>query len=560
MVDEMTRRSMLATAAVGITSVALGEDARPKDVATVAKPNEGGRHLTLLHVTDTHAQIETHLEYLPGAVPEFRMMGGFARLKTAIDRERKSAQGACFLLDGGDEFQGSGPAAWSEGEVVLGPLNTFALDAYVPGNWDPAYGPKRFKELMRRLTAPVTCFNFHDTKTNQRIFAPSLTLKRDGVKVSFIGIADILSSKRQPPVEYEGMDTTRMEGLREFIKVLRSEEKPDLVVLITHTGLTIARQLARDIPEIDVVLSGHSHERTEKPILEGHVIIVEPGSMGSFLGRLDLTLRPEGGVAHHKFHLIPIHAEEFPEDPQVKQLVENGLAPFRQRMDEVVGVTQTPILRYDVLETSADDFITDAIREIAGTDIGLSNGFRFGLPIAVGDLRNADLWNLLPMDARMKAGWITGKELRAYLERELELVYSKHPMTLSGGWGPRASGLTMQYVVRLEPGKRLLSVQVNGREIEEERRYTVASCEREGEPLDVVCRIQGTHEVKVLPTQLHEAIRMYLKAHPTISPRREGRAYATDLAPVVFSQDAVVTDGTRGSFLPAIAPGKLKSE
>jgi 2',3'-cyclic-nucleotide 2'-phosphodiesterase (5'-nucleotidase family) len=555
----MSRRTLLVGAAAGITSTVLADDPSAKKSNAVASQGQKPRSLTLLHITDTHAQLETHLEYIPGAVPEFQMMGGFARLKTAIDRERTAATGACFLLDGGDEFQGSGPATWSEGEVILDPINTFGLDAYVPGNWDPAYGPKRFKELMGRLKAKVTCFNFHDTKTNERLFPPSLTFERHGVKVSFIGIADILSSKRQPPVEYEGMDTTRMEGLHDFVKELRAKEKPDLVVGITHTGITIARQLAREIPELDVVLSGHTHERTEEPILEGHVIVVEPGSLGSFLGRLDLTLRPEGGVAEHHYRMIPINEDDYQEDPEVKKLVDTGLAPYREKMNKIMGKTLTPIMRYDVLETNADDFITDAIREAAGTDIGLSNGFRFAPPIPVGELRNSDLWNLLPMDARMKAGWVTGHELRTYLEHELELVYSKNPMTLSGGWGPRASGLTMQYVVRADPGKRLLSVQVNGGEVKDDQHYSVASCEREGEPLEIVCRIQNTHDVKVLSVQLHEALRQYLKAHPVISPRREGRAYATDLAPVVFSQDAIVTEGLRGSFLPTIVPSKRKS-
>ena len=81
-------------------------------------------------------------------------MGGFARLKTAIERERANCDGACFLLDGGDEFQGTGPATWSEGEVVLDPLNALGSDAFVPGNWEAAYGPERFKQTMARLELP----------------------------------------------------------------------------------------------------------------------------------------------------------------------------------------------------------------------------------------------------------------------------------------------------------------------------------------------------------------------------------------------------------------------
>jgi 2',3'-cyclic-nucleotide 2'-phosphodiesterase (5'-nucleotidase family) len=528
-----------ACAALGPTSL-IGQTTRT-----------GGKRVRLLHLTDTHATLETHPEYLPGQTPELQMMGGYARLKTAIDRERASGPAACFLLDGGDEFQGSGPAAWSEGEVVLGPLNALGLDAFVPGNWEPAYGPRRFKDTMARLKAPVVCYNFHDTRTGQRLFRPSVVLERDGVRIAVVGVTDIRASERQPPVEFEGMDTTRMDGLREFVRELRDREKPDLVVAVTHTGLTISRQLARDIPELDVILSGHTHERTERPILEGHVIIVEPGCFGSFLGRLDLVLKPGGGgVASHTWSMIPVLASEYPEDAAVKALVDENLRPYRDRMGEVACQTQTPLFRYDVLETNADDLITDAVRAAGRADIGFSNGFRFGVPVLAGAVTEADLWSMLPMDTRMKVGWVTGRELKEYLEGELELVYSAEPMKLSGGWGPRASGMTMTYRARGKPGERLISVMVNGEEVRDDRRYTIAGCEREGEPMDVLCRHRGTHDTRVLPVMLHRAMTDYLKAHPVVSPEREGRAVAVDLSPVVFSQDAVVSDGSRGSPTP----------
>jgi len=533
----------------GVIAGAAGSAFGSSDLFAQTEPS-GPKRLTLLHLTDTHATLETHPEYLPGEVPEFQMMGGFARLKTAIERQRSTATGACFLLDGGDEFQGSGPAAWSEGEVILEPLNALGADAFVPGNWEPAYGPKRFKETMSRLKSPVTCFNFHDKKTGERLFKPSLIIERKGVRIAVVGVTDILASQRQPPVEFDGMDTTRIDGLRQFVQELRTKDKPDLVVAVMHTGLTIARNLAREIPELDVILSGHTHERTVNPIMEGHVIIVEPGCFGSFLGRLDLVLKPAGGVASHTWQMVPIREADYAEDPQVKKLVDDALRPHRQRMNEVVGRTQTPLFRYDVLETNADDLITDAVREVARADIGLSNGFRFGVPVLAGNITEADLWSMLPMDTRMKAGWVTGKELKEYLEKELELVYSKVPMKLSGGWGPRASGMTMTYDANAAAGQRLKSVQVNGKEIRDDGHYTIAGCEREGEPIDVVCRHKGTHDAKMLPTMLHAALKDYFKRHPVVSPSREGRAVAADLAPLVFSQDAVVSDGSHGSPYP----------
>ena len=545
MVKSVTRRSFMSSVGVSAISLSFTE---PGQAITIEPAGHGpeGKRVTLLHFTDTHAQLETHPEYIPGASAEIQMMGGYARLKTAIERERAHCNGPCILLDGGDEFQGSGPAAWSEGEVVLDPLNALGIDAFVPGNWEPAYGPERFKQTMARIDCPVICYNFHDTASGKRLFEPSVTIKRQGVKITFVGVTDIGANKRQPPAEFHGMDTTRIEGLSEFVKKLRARERPDLIVAITHTGLSIARQIAREVPELDVILSGHTHERTGRPIMEGNVIVVEPGCFGSFLGRLDLVLEP-GGVISHKFRLIPILASHYGEDPEMKAIVDKSLAPYRERMAKLAGKTETLLMRYDVLESTADDFITDAVREIAKADIGFSNGFRFGVPVPPANVTEADLWNLLPMDARMKTGWVTGKELKAYLENELELVFSKNPWKLNGGWGPRASGMMMMFNALAEPGQRVISVKVNGHEVEEGQRYTIAGCEREGEPADVICRHTGTHGAQVLPMTIHEAMQEYLKAHRVIAPRREGREMAMDLPPIVFSQDAVLAGGDLNS-------------
>jgi hypothetical protein len=88
-----------------------------------------------------------------------------------------------------------------------------------------------------------------------------------------------------------------------------------------------------------------------------------------------------------------------------------------------------------------------------------------------------------------------------------------------------------------------VSLKVDGRDVDDRERYTIAGCEREGEPLDMVCRHPGTHEARVLPTTVHQALREYLKRHAAIAPRREDREIATDLPRVVFSQDAALAGG-----------------
>jgi sulfur-oxidizing protein SoxB len=538
-----TRRHLLASAATAAVTRAVVAP-EPAQAAGSFSRIKDGKRLTLLHFTDSHAQLETHLDYLPGAAPEFQMMGGFARLKTAIEEERARCDAPAFLLDGGDDFQGSGPAAWTEGDAILEPLNAMGLDVFTPGNWDPAYGPERFKQTMARLNCPVACYNLNDAATGQRLYPASVVLERQGVKVAVVGITDIGASKRQPPAEWRGMDSSRIAHLRDYVKAMRARERPDLVVALTHTGLTVARYIARATPEFDVVLSGHTHERTARPILEGNVIVVEPGAFGSWLGRLDLVLKSDGnGIAAHEFQLIPVLRARYQEDANVKRLVDTALAPHRARMARPAGKTDTILMRYDVLETSADDFVSDAVRAIAGTDIGFTNGFRFGVPVPVPDVTEADLWNLLPMDARLKKGWVTGKELKAYWEDELEMVFSRSPMKLNGGWGPRASGMQIVFDAHADHGHRVIAITIGGRPMKDDARYTIAGCEREGEPIDVICRHRGSHDAEILPFSIHEALRRYLGTHAVISPKPDGRERARDVPSPVFSQDAILAGG-----------------
>jgi len=146
----------------------------------------------------------------------------------------------------------------------------------------------------------------------------------------------------------------------------------------------------------------------------------------------------------------------------------------------------------------------------------------------------------------MKVGWITGRELRTYLENELELVFSRDPWKLSGGWGPRLSGVRLRFAARAPPGHRVVELEARGRDVKDDDRFTFAGCERAGEPLDVVCRLAGVHDVRVLPMSIHQALDAYFARHGTVAPRQDGREEAVDLPRCVFSQDAVLTASQPG--------------
>jgi 5'-nucleotidase len=257
--------------------------------------------------------------------------------------------------------------------------------------------------------------------------------------------------------------------------------------------------------------------------------------MGSFIGRLDVTLN-NGILSGYSYKLVGVEEAEFAENRKVQSLVESVERPFRARLREIVGATKATLMRYDVLETTMDNLVADAVRESTHTDIAFTNGFRFSPPLAPGLISEADVWSILPFDARLKLGRVSGKQLQAYLENEMELVYSQDPMKLSGGRGVRPSGMTILFAAGSPSGKRIKDVKINGRELEPDVRYTIGGCEQEGEALDRICRLPGVSDAHYVPGTIHSAVHAYLKAHSPVDPRREGRVRATDLPEAVWSQ------------------------
>ncbi|WP_406695628.1 bifunctional metallophosphatase/5'-nucleotidase [Singulisphaera sp. Ch08] len=499
-------------------------------------PADGERSITLAYIADLHAQLEPHAEHFwHGVKEETATAGGVARIASAIEAIRQQRPGRVLFMDAGDTIQGSADAAWTEGRTVVGPINAMKLDLGIPGNWEVVYGAKPLEERAREFHHPLIAANLRDAKSNKLIFPPYLVKEVGGVRIGVLGFTDPDVPERQPPSYSKGLSFDGDEVLPPLIDELRNREKVDVVVLLTHVGLPKSIRLAETLKGVDFVFSGDTHERTYEPIVRGETWVVEPGSFGSFLGRLDLTVRA-GKVVDRKWELIELRADRFAEDLEVKRVVDETLAPMRPRLDKIIGHTAVPLMRYNVVETSLDDVLSDALREAAGTEIALSNGFRFAPPLPAGPVRESDLWNWYPITTKLKLGKVTGRQLRAFWERELEHVFATDPTKLFGGWVPRPSGMTLRFAAHAPAGQRIRELRVGGIPVEDDRAYTLVACEREGDADDKLCRIPHVREPRVLALDAHQAVRQFLAKHSPLAAPEGGRVVAVDLPPVVRSQ------------------------
>ena len=495
------------------------------------------KHVTVLYVADLHAQLRAHPElFWRDGAERLETAGGFARVAAAIDAiRRERGAGNVLVLDAGDTLQGSAEAALTEGAALVAPLNALGLEGGVPGNWEVAYGPDVLRTRAGQLAFPLFAANLRDAGTGERLFAPYLVKEVAGVRVAVVGYTDPDVPRRQPPAYSRGLRYDGPEELPALVREVREARGADVVLLMSHVGLAKAAALAERVPGVDAHLSGDTHERTYAPIERAGSWVVEPGAFGSFLGRLDLWV--EGGqVVDRRWELLELTAARYPEKPEVAALVDAALAPLQAQLSREVGHTDVALARYAVVENPLDNVLADAIRAAGGTEVGLSNGFRFGTPLLPGPVREADLWNLYPVVNRIKTGKLTGRQLRDFWEQELENVFAADPAKRFGGWLPRPSGMTLTFRAHAPRGQRLLTLQVGGKPVEDARLYTVAACEREGDTPDMLCRIPGALEPRTLDVDAHEAVRRYLAGRPQLDGALQGRAVGVDLPRVLRTQ------------------------
>lgn len=556
----MSRRDVLRyMGALGVTfgvsplvsGLAHGMDRLGEIKKSAAVQTGKVKQLTFLQTTDIHGQILTHPEFFwENNKIVYRNTGGMSRIASVFNRVRKENPGQVVTVDCGDCYQGSAVAALSKGEAMIPIMNRMGYDVAIPGNWEVVYGPQKIASLSNEYRFPVICANMYwgddGAKTGESVMPPYYIKEVGGVRIGFIGYNDPNTKIRQSPSYHKGIQFSfPAETIPKYVDLLRTKYKCDIVLMMTHLGLAQQVHLAKQ-PEsagVDFLFGGDTHERTYAPITGGNFPVVEPGAFGSFVGRLDMFVE-DGKIKDYNYELIVVDAEKYEEEPNVKKEVLKAREPYRQQIERQIGETNTYLYRYSVLETPMDNLITDAVKDAAQVDIGISNGFRFCPPIAPGPITVEHLYSMLPTISNIRTGTVTGKQLWDWYENELETVFSTDITKLVGGWVVRTSGLEAVVTIKNPKGKRLQSMTINGKPVVMDQEYTVAACEREGDPEDVICRIKHVKNPKNIAIDNYQAIEQYLKKVGPVSYTLEGRVKDTDTDGMILSQ----LPGTSYSF------------
>ncbi len=528
------RREFLKLAGAAAVSGTLSRSARSAEAGVYDLEHFGNARI--LHITDTHAQLlpgyfrepsvnlgvggmagqPPHLvgrAFLDrfGIKPEsadayaftsldfeksaarFGKLGGFAHLKTLIDRLRSEAgPQRTLLLDGGDSWQGTGLANALHGADMVEAANLLGIEA-MTGHWEFTYGEAALRENLQRFKGEFLAQNvfltdeaaFNGAKAfdtaSGRVFKPAMVRDVGSYRIAVIGQAfpyvPIAHPKRFIPDWTFGI---REQELQKLIESLRSDEKADAVLLLSHNGMDVDLKLASRVRGIDVILGGHTHDAVPQAIpvtnAGGITLVTNAGSCGKFVGVLDLDLA-RGTLRDVRYRLLPVFSELLKPDAAMAALIDKIRNAKATAWTGKIATADRLLYRRGNFTGSVDRLICAALRREFDAEIAMSPGFRWGSSFLAGQALTTE--DVLAETAisypETYVQRMTGSEIKNTLEDICDNLFNPDPYYQQGGDMVRVGGLSYNCTPNEDIGRRISDLKLdNGRNVEPNKRYSVA--------------------------------------------------------------------------------------
>jgi 2',3'-cyclic-nucleotide 2'-phosphodiesterase (5'-nucleotidase family) len=403
----------------------------------------------ILHTNDIHAHIKSNSEGL----------GGLAAVKAIIDSVR-AERSDVLVVDCGDLIKkGDLMAEASRGEAAFRVFNRLGYDAFCPGNNEFKYD---YPALLRNISvcsARVVVSNVVDTSQIWGAVSRGLVASVNGFRIGIVGATVALDSTEL--TRERGRGALRFEPL---VPVLRDELKRlgsgiDLAVALTHIGFEADRALAESLPELDVIVGGHSHTRLDSAVRAGphRTAIVQAGAYARFVGYLELVLdRRSDSILGVRSGLIAVAETGRRIDTALTQYIRELDRRLAPGSDEVIADAPERLTGFADL----GGWTAQAFRDALGCDIGFCSPGTCLEPIYKGRVTREDVFRKSPYPGQLAVFTATGSELRAMLEHVLA---ADEP-------GLGIAGLVLRRVAQAEPGRRIVEIS-----LAPERTYRVAA-------------------------------------------------------------------------------------
>ncbi len=286
-----------------------------------------------------------------------------------------------------------------------------------------------------------------------------------------------------------------------------------VVVLLSHNGMDVDLKLASRVTGIDAILGGHTHDGVPQPSLvanrSGKTLVTNAGSNGKFVGLLELDVR-NGVVADIRYRLLPVFANLLPPDRAMDALIAKARAPFEAKLAERLAVTGQLLYRRGNFNGTFDQLLLDALMAEKNAEIAFSPGFRWGPTLLPGDaIRYEDLLDQTAITyPYVTVSKLTGETIKTILEDVADNLFNPDPYYQQGGDMVRVGGMRYAIDPYASMGKRITSMELDGKPIEATRQYTVAGWA----PVTEEARTTGGEPI-------WDVAARYLRAQKMLEPR-----------------------------------------
>ena len=264
------------------------------------------KHITILHTNDVHSYIDP----FPADHPKNPNMGGVAQRAALIQLIRQENPNV-LLLDAGDIFQGTPYFNYYGGALEYKLMNKMGYDVATIGNHDFDNGIEGLLAQLKTAQFEMVSANYDVQNTVLHGYTKPYTIKKvDGVKIGVFGLGVALDGL----VDKKNCKETRyldpVEIATDMARILRNEEKCDLVICLSHLGFSYKEEkekicdvlLAEKTKDIDLIIGGHTHTFLDKPVIVTNligkkVLINQVGCYGLHLGRIDFYLAQDQSLS-----------------------------------------------------------------------------------------------------------------------------------------------------------------------------------------------------------------------------------------------------------------------
>jgi S-sulfosulfanyl-L-cysteine sulfohydrolase len=427
----------------------------------------------------------TYLDF-PELSKKYGKIGGFAHLATLVKNIRAQRPGS-ILLDGGDTWQGSGTALWTNAQDMVDAQIQLGIDIMTP-HWEMTFGADRVKEIVDNdfakagidFVAQNITYNDQDfDREGEHVFKPYVMREINGVPVAIIGQAFPYTPIANPRHMVSSWTFGINDGaMQETVDEAR-EKGAQAVIVISHNGMDVDLKMASKVTGIDAIMGGHTHDAVPKPVIVsnagGKTLVTNAGSNSKFLGVLDLDVK-NGKVAGFEYKLLPVFANLIEPDKEMQALVEKIRAPYKAKLDEELATTDDTLYRRGNFNGTFDQVIVDALLEVADAEIAFSPGFRWGVSVLPGEAITVD--HVMTQTAitypAVTRNEMSGAMVKTILEDVADNLFNEDPYYQQGGDMVRVGGLEYAIDPTAKAGSRISGMTLNSKPIDASKNYVVA--------------------------------------------------------------------------------------